>query len=73
MKIEVIPTLEIVCTLSDGTRVKSSSKEALVCTIRNKLKGNERMISYYSNQIEQIDAQMILLHKDLTDAKALES
>lgn len=72
MKIEVVPTIEIVCTLSDGTALKSSSKEALVKTISNKLRGNSNLLSHYAREIDRLNLEFDLLKKDLASAEALE-
>jgi len=72
MKIEVVPVIEIACTLSDGTALRSSSKEALIKTIRNKMRGNSNALSHYTHEIERLDREFDLLKKDLESAEALE-
>lgn len=72
MKIEVVPAIEIVCTLSDGTALKSSSKEALIRTIRNKMRGNSNVLSHYAHEIERLNREFELLQQDLASAEALE-
>jgi len=72
MKIEVVPAIEIQCTLSDGTALKSSSKEALIKTIVNKMRGNSNVLSHYSHEIIRLNHEFEALKKDLEAAESLE-
>lgn len=72
MKIEVVPVIELHCMLSDGTKLASSSKEALIRTIENKIRGNCNVMSHYANEIERLNMEFKMLQKDLEAAKALE-
>lgn len=71
MKIEVLPVIELVCTLSDGTNLRSSSKEALIKTISNKMRSNSNLLSHYAHEIQRLNTEFDLLKKDLEAAEGL--
>jgi hypothetical protein len=71
MTIEVLPKLEYVCVLSDGTKIVRNDKEGIIQHIWNKLQTNINLTAYYSKEIGQLDSQSALLRNDLEAAKAI--